>query len=371
MVTGLILSSVIIFLYVFLIILFIIGWRKIKYYRSKDIYCNIAVSVIVAVRNESENISFLLNDLKLQKYAKEKLQIIIVNDHSEDNTESIVSENIKNSFNIKLVKLSEGKYGKKEAIIEGINHANGKLIITTDADCRVNKNWVATIAKFYQTKQVKMIISPVLMNDDVSFFQKVQSLEFMSLIGSGASAIGIGHPIMCNGANLAFEKSVFDETMLEKKYVSGDDVFLLHNIKKNYSNKILFLKNRDAIVYTNSMGSLKELLNQRIRWASKSKSYSDIDSIIVSLIIFLSNSILSIYLILAFADIIYLYCFFLFFLIKTIIDFLFFIPIVKFFDKTKLLTLVLPVQFFYTFYVTFMATIGIFTKYNWKGRKCR
>jgi cellulose synthase/poly-beta-1,6-N-acetylglucosamine synthase-like glycosyltransferase len=149
------------------------------------------------------------------------------------------------------------------------------------------------------------------MKEKSNFFQKAQTLEFISLIGSGAGAIGLKHPIMCNGANLAYEKSVFKEKMLEKKFVSGEDVFLLHNLKKEYRDEILFLKNKDAIVQTNCLNNAKEFLNQRIRWQSKSKSYFDRDSIIVSLIVFFANSILLLNIFLAFSDIVFLYSFLL------------------------------------------------------------
>jgi len=364
-----IIFGIISLMYVLLIFCFYIGWRKIPFYRINSYSRNVNISVIISVRNEQEVITNLLNDLVLQNYSKERLQIIIVNDHSEDNTENIVEEYIREVKNIRLINLQNNKFGKKNAIIEGVNLAKGELIITTDADCRVRCNWVAAIAEFYKTEKPKMIISPVVMNENKSFFQKAQSLEFMSLIGAGAGATGVKHPFICNGANLAFEKSVFNNIMLENEHASGDDVFLLHNLKKKYRNKIVFLKNYDAVVNTNCLRTFKGFLNQRIRWTSKSKSYFDFDSIIISLIVFLMNSLLFVNIVLSFFYIEYLYSFLIIFILKTVIDITIFIPITRFFKKQKLLFFIIPVQFLYVLYVTFIVIISSFMKYSWKNRQ--
>ncbi len=364
-----IIFGIISLMYVLLIFCFYIGWRKIPFYRINSYSRTVNISVIISVRNEQEVITNLLDDLVLQNYSKDRLQIIIVNDHSEDNTENIVEEYIREVKNIRLINLQNNKFGKKNAIIEGVNLAKGELIITTDADCRVSCNWVAAIAEFYKTEKPKMIISPVVMNENKSFFQKAQSLEFMSLIGAGAGATGVKHPFICNGANLAFEKNVFVDNMLENKHVSGDDVFLLHNLKKENRNKIMFLKNSDAIVSTTCLNTLNEFFNQRVRWTSKSKLYFDVDSIVVSLIVFLVNSVLLLNIILSFIYIEFLYSFLIIFLIKTVIDILIFIPVTKFFKKQKLLLFIIPVQFIYIFYVTFIAIISSFIKYTWKDRQ--
>ncbi len=364
-----IIFGIISLMYVLLIFCFYIGWRKIPFYRINSYSRTVNISVIISVRNEQEVITNLLDDLVLQNYSKDRLQIIIVNDHSGDNTENIVEEYIREVKNIRLINLQNNKFGKKNAIIEGVNLAKGELIITTDADCRVSCNWVAAIAEFYKTEKPKMIISPVVMNENKSFFQKAQSLEFMSLIGAGAGATGVKHPFICNGANLAFEKNVFVDNMLENKHVSGDDVFLLHNLKKENRNKIMFLKNSDAIVSTTCLNTLNEFFNQRVRWTSKSKLYFDVDSIVVSLIVFLVNCVLLLNIILSFIYIEFLYSFLIIFLIKTVIDILIFIPVTKFFKKQKLLLFIIPVQFIYIFYVTFIAIISSFIKYTWKDRQ--
>jgi cellulose synthase/poly-beta-1,6-N-acetylglucosamine synthase-like glycosyltransferase len=189
-----------------------------------------------------------------------------------------------------LITLEAGKHGKKHALEAGIEKARGKLIVTTDADCAHGPNWLRSIALFYTRKKPKLIIGPVKMKGK-GFFEQFQSLEFLSLVASGAGAAGLGRPIMCNGANLAYEKDAFNELddAFQMNEYSGDDVFLLHRMKAKYKKDISFLKSEDAMVFTESPPTLKAFFKQRTRWASKSKSYKDADTIIISLLVLLIN----------------------------------------------------------------------------------
>src|SRR5690606_17909477 len=162
--------------------------------------------------------------------------------------------------------------GKKAAIRTGLDYAKGDLIVTTDADCQMGANWLAVIEEFYHSQKLKMVIGPVALHAGDALFSQMQSIEFASLIGSGAASFKLGIPSMCNGANLAYSKEVFfevngfEDTM---HLASGDDEFLMHKVVEKYPEKVSFLKNKEAVVKTNSMPDLNSFFNQRIRWASK------------------------------------------------------------------------------------------------------
>ncbi|MBI5219071.1 MAG: glycosyl transferase [Bacteroidia bacterium] len=249
--------------------------------------------------------------------------------------------------------------------------AKGDLIITTDGDCRMSDKWLSALITFYEAFKPKMIIGPVGFYNEKSIFEKIQSLEFLSLIGAGAGSAGIGHPVLCNGANLAFEKKIYIKfnNALNMDYASGDDVFLLHNLKKEYPENILFLKSADAIVFTKPQSNLYTLIQQRIRWSSKSKGFKDSDSIITAGIVWLMNISLLTVLILTFFNPVFLKLFLLLFILKSLADFLLLWKTTAFFNKQNLLFWFLPLQLVYFFYVSLIGIFGCFVKSKWKGRK--
>lgn len=143
--------------------------------------------------------------------------------------------------------------------------------------CKAHKNWISTIVSFYSIHKPVLIAGPVVITPLPGFFSKFQSLEFFSLIGSTAGSFGIQNPIMLNGANLTVEREAYYESIgsLENRSVSGDDVFLLLDIKRKYPEKLMFLKSTEAIVSVNPLNTVSEYIQQRLRWVSKSKYYSD------------------------------------------------------------------------------------------------
>ena len=107
------------------------------------------VSVVIAARNEEDHISNLINDLIVQEYPLDKLEVIIVNDRSADMTLSILNEASDNYAFIKIIsidELSKEMTPKKNALSKGIKSAVGEIIVLTDADCRVGKLWVSSMA---------------------------------------------------------------------------------------------------------------------------------------------------------------------------------------------------------------------------------
>jgi len=367
----LLLNIIIGFLYVFLITLFIIGWLKIHSFKSnKNFVSDIKISIIVAARNEENNIKNLIEDIINQDLSKDLYELIIINDFSEDDTKHIIEKYSENYHNILL--LNSDSKGKKAALQTGISQAKGQLIATTDADCRIGNEWLSTIYSYYKKYNPKMIVAPVafFQKDKLLSFNNLQALEFLSLIISGAGAIGLHKPIMCNGANLIFEKKVYEQLNdpFSNKYASGDDMLFMLKIKKLYPKKILFLKSQKAIVYTYAQKTLKSFVNQRIRWTSKSKAYKDFDLIFTSILILTINLLLFINLIISIFNINYFSNFLIILLIKSIPDFIFLLVTSNFFSSKKLLILFVPLQLFYFIYIVIIGFIGNFAKFKWKNR---
>jgi cellulose synthase/poly-beta-1,6-N-acetylglucosamine synthase-like glycosyltransferase len=364
--------------YAFVILAFTYGWFRLEKFVLSDKEPKTKVSIIIPARNEEQNITDILYDLLKQTYPKNLFEIIVVDDFSTDTTRNLIKDFINSNPDLK-VKLITSEIGspqisaKKQAIKSGLKNSSGELIVTTDADCRVNKNWLSTIIDFYEKKYPKMIVGPVCFVNENTWFKKLQSLEFLSLIASGAGAIEIGLPIMCNGANLAYQKQAFYEVngfKTKNEFVSGDDVFLLLKIKKKWgSSAITFLKNSDAVVYTGAKKSFWEFISQRIRWVSKSSGYTDFSIITTALVVYLFNFGLLAGFVLGLFYYELLPVVLIIFIVKLVIDLPVLVGITKFIRHRKLLWNYLLLQIIYVIYISFMGIIGNFLKFKWKGRK--
>jgi len=364
-------SLLVLLVYGITIVSFALGWFKLNYFSPTIQPAKKPVSIVIACRNEKNNLAHLFQSLLQQDYPKENTEIIIVDDHSEDNTYAALKQYAAKHKQLKILQNPATQQGKKAALAHGIQHSTSEIIVTTDADCRMGKRWLSELVAYYTTKKPKMLIAPVAFGPLTTIFAKFQALEFTSLILSGAGSVGINKPIMCNGANLLFEKSLFNENALYADYASGDDIFLLLQAKKKNSRDIHFIKSRDAIVYTTTNQTLSGFFNQRIRWTSKSKAYRDFDIIITALTVAASNFLLVFWLIYS------IFCpnqwniFVLLLAIKSLADLLILIPGTRFFHQQTLLWLFLPLQIIYPFYIVATAFMGWLANFSWKGRKLR
>ena len=360
-----------ILVYILLISLFFIGWIRQKPFIPKPSDTKPFTSIVICCRNEESYLPILLNCLKNQEYPVEKFEIILIDDHSTDTTLKIMQVFIETCKNARYYSLPAGIEGKKTGLRIAINLALGELILTTDADCQMHSEWLSTIVSFRMQTNADLIISPVAYGTNSSLFQKIQALEFASLIASGAATANLERPIMCNGANLAFMKSEYpsDTVALSSDSPSGDDIFLLQYLKKKNRYKIKFLKSPESLVYTVPSASLTEFINQRKRWFSKSSHYTDPDIIAVGLIVTFANFSLLLSLLLCITDAASWAFFLLLFAGKLVTDVIFLYPFLGFFNSKKLLWLAPFLEILYPFYIFYIIISSRIGKYIWKERK--
>ncbi|MGA9648218.1 MULTISPECIES: glycosyltransferase family 2 protein [Pedobacter] len=368
-------STALTLIYGFLVVTFITGWHKLIFFKAHNSESKTKVSIIVAARDEELNISKTIDDLLAQQYPKNLTEIIIIDDHSTDRTAEIVLSYV--NQNVKLIKLNEDKAlnsYKKKAIQTAIGSCSGDLIITTDADCRMGEKWLSSIVDFYQIKGYKMISSPVAYFQEHNLFERLQSLEFLYLIGLGASTIGNRKPSTCNGANLAYEKKTFYEVggfQGIDDLASGDDELLLHKIAAKYPDKIGFLKNQDAIVYTHAKATLASFIQQRKRWASKSTRYKNKSIIVLGVFVWSFNvSILANFIAGFFIPGFFMITFYQI-LAKMILESLFLWNVTGFAKRRSLMVLIPLLNVLHILYIIYIGIAGNSGKYNWKGRMVR
>ena len=343
------------------------------------------LSIIIPARNEEHNIGNCLESVFNQNYPAEKFEVIVINDHSTDNTSSVISSFQKD--NIRVFNLADfmqdqniNSY-KKKSIEIALRFCKGDLIITTDADCVSPPEWLTTIASFNKERKPAFIAMPVsFMQPPASdsfakkSFKIFQSLDFMTLQGITGASVSKKFHSMCNGANLAYEKKAFYEVNGFEginSIASGDDMLLMHKIQTKYPDGVHFLKSQNVIVQTKPEESLKDFLNQRIRWASKAGHYTDKKITTVLFLVYFLNAWT---LLLAICSFFFMQIFVLFLatiLLKTIVELIFLYPVAKFFGKQKLLWWFVPAQPFHILYTLAAGWLGKFGSYKWKGRKVK
>jgi poly-beta-1,6-N-acetyl-D-glucosamine synthase len=356
--------------YSILIIYYWQSWKSIPDYISSGQSAQTKISVIIPARNEEENIGQLLQALQEQSYSKEFFEVIVVDDHSTDNTAAMVKE----FPSIKLLELKNDNINsyKKKAIETGIAAATGELIVTTDADCLPKHEWLKIIAECKEEKQATLIVAPVVFENNTSFLEIFQALDFLTLQGiTGASVYKNIHS-MCNGANLTYERKAFYKVngfAGVDHIASGDDMLLMHKLWKKYPQHVQYLKSKDAIVTTQPMKTWKEFFNQRIRWASKARQYNDKRIFTVLLLVYLFNLSFLGLLVAGIWNSEFEIWFLALWIAKTIVEFPFVYSVATFFNKQKLMKYFFFFQPLHIFYTILSGLFGQLGKYEWKGRR--
>lgn len=361
--------------YLFLLIYLARGWHVLKRPYIKTSGFTTKVTILAAARNEEERIHLTIEDILAQDYPKNLTEIIIVDDHSTDSTSSVISGYA--NHGVKLLQLNEDRplnSYKKKAISEAIRLSSGELMVATDADCRMGSKWLSSIVSYYEQLQPVMISSPVSYFEERSLFERMQALEFYYLIGMGAAFIGNGRASTCNGANLAYRKDVFYEVGGFKgidDLASGDDELLLQKVAARFPGRIGFLKQYDAVVFTHAKHNLKEFLQQRRRWASKSVKYKDKKVVAVVVCIWLFNVSLVVNLGLGLYNVYFFKLAALQLLLKYLFELAYLLPVSTFFRRSRLvmlLIIIIPVHVIYFIYIGLLGNTGT---YIWKGREVR
>ena len=368
-----------IFLLIFLIALLVYSFL-IDYYRrswnrisSVDIQEveDVRVSVVVAVRNEEKNLPELIAHLERQNFPKTLFEVIIVNDHSTDGTGQLLHSLTNSDASIKILQLPEGITSKKKAIEEGVRASSGELIITTDADCRMNDLWIRSFAACYKRTGAQFIAAPVKMEGTFSLLDVFQSLDFLAMQAITGASVNNGFHTMCNGANLAYTKAAFVEVKGFEgidEIPSGDDMLLMHKILTRYPNKVLYMKDAAAIVTTPPESSWKKFLHQRIRWASKAVHYKDKRIIYVLALTYLVNVCYIVLAIAAVVNVYWLSFLLLLVLAKVLIEFPFVNAAAIFFGQQKLMKYFPFLQPLHIVYIVLSGWLGRFGSYEWKSR---
>ncbi len=346
----------------------IYGFNRMRRFSKTEFTPKTSFSIVISFRNEKENLPNLLHSISLLNYPKELMEVILVDDDSED---EFRIQNLE--FRIQTLKnIRKSNSPKKDAIETAIQIAKKNWIITTDADCLVQKDWLTIYDQYIQENEVKMVASGVCYIQKNGFLSAFQNLDFLSLQGATIGSFGIGKPFMCNGANFAYSKHFFKELngfQGNETIASGDDVFLLQKAVSFAPKKVGFLLAKESIVATKPVATWSELFQQRVRWASKSTGYSSIYGKLLALVVFGGNLAWIVSFLLWLIGFLDQNIFMLFVALKFLVDFILIYKTASFFESK--LQYVLASSLLYPFFSVSVAVYSLFGKYDWKGRSFR
>ena len=356
---------ILLFVYCLAIMTLIYGFNKVNSFEYLGLKPKTKFSIIVPFRNEAENLPKLLDSFSKLNYPADFFEVILVDDDSNFKFQIPDSK-----FQISIIdNIRVSNSPKKDAISTAMQVVKNDWIITTDADCTVNENWLSALDNYIQLHNVSMIAGAVSYHCKNSFLHHFQQLDLASLQGATIGSFGLKKGFMCNGANFAYTKSFFQKLNGfdgNDGIASGDDVFLLQKAIARFPEKVHYLKSKNNIVLTKPLDDWKSLFYQRVRWASKTSSYQSRFGIGLGLVVFGGNLSWVAGCGLLFGNgNFYLLCFLL--LAKFSVDFVLI-------NKTNGLLknkthFFLTSSLFYPFFSVSVALYSLFGRYEWKGRR--
>ncbi|KAF2079468.1 glycosyltransferase family 2 protein [Flavobacterium sharifuzzamanii] len=360
---------VILAIYIVSISLLIYGFFRVKKYQKTDLKPQTSFTIIVPFRNEEENLPKLLESFSKLNYPTDLFEVILVDDASIKKFQ-VSSFRFQVSI-IENIRISSSP--KKDAITTAIQYVKTDWVITTDADCIVPEKWLLTLDNYIQQNKVAMLAGAVTYQCENSFLDHFQQLDLTSLQGATIGSFGLNKGFMCNGANFAYRKSLFEKLNGfdgNDKIASGDDVFLLQKAIEKFPDEVHYLKAQEAIVVTKPTENWKTLFHQRVRWAAKTSSYRSSFGKLLGLIVFFGNlSFVIGFFFLLFG--IWSYpIFVLFAFSKFAIDCVLLSITNQFLTKTRIKSLLLS-SLLYPFFSSTVALYSLFGSYEWKDRQFR
>ncbi len=241
-------------------------------------------TVVVPFRNEEENLPILLT--ALQKNLPDQWRIILVNDHSDDDS----CKKVAPFLNLRTQLITAKGQGKKRALRTGIELAHSEWIITMDADLQLSDHWESNL--FQADWGSDMIIFSIEMDGEESVIETAQKIEFSIFQYLTQKTCYRGQAQLSNGAYFGFRRKSFIQVGgydTHAEISSGDDQFMLAYFRQ-HDKKITF-HNTEGKARILGLKQFRPLLQQRLRWAEKSKDLPLRDMQYLGIITLLANAV--------------------------------------------------------------------------------
>ncbi|MBI4428806.1 MAG: glycosyltransferase [Ignavibacteriales bacterium] len=334
-----------------------------------------SVAVVVAARNEARNLPRLLSCLMQQEYPADRLQVIIVDDRSEDETWEILERAERDHSSLTALRITDllpDFAPKKRALDLAIRSSESEIILLTDADCTPPPTWVrATVSYYRDGVNAVLGFSPYRFDARLpQLAEDMLSLDYFSLGAIAAASVGLGRPLTATGTNLSYRRSTFLQAQgFEniKRWVSGDDDLFIQRAVHEKLGGFSYALSPDAFVPAAAPSTWRQFWNQRIRYASKARQY-DVEMIVGLVAVYLLNAFIVAGIVSVFMG---QWSFFglalAAWIIKAALEYVFLLQASRGFGQRQLLKYFLPTEIFHPLYVAVFGFLGLFARYRWKG----
>ena len=353
-------------IYIIMISVFILGAINATYpvdegYRPR-------VSIIVAARNEEENIEPCLHSLGALDYPKDLLDIIIADDRSTDRTAEIVSQYAAVHGHMRLLRVVPDAAlppGKANAVTCAADTAAGEILMFTDADCTVPPTWVRDTVKYYSHPRIGAVAGFTSLTGQPPL-EQMQALDWFVLFSVAAATTRFGFPVTAVGTNLSVRKQAYESVGGYRKipFSVTEDYALYHAVTAGGLWKARFPMDAGALVQSKPCHTLTQLFGQKRRWFTGGRGM-DIKSMLIFAFPYIYNALILVGVFLApwWAVGIAL-------AVKLIVDLLLCLPAVIRFSRRSLLLIYPLFEVYYYIYVLLFPPLVLFgNKITWKGRK--
>ncbi|MEQ8706736.1 MAG: glycosyltransferase [Phaeodactylibacter sp.] len=350
-------------------------WNALPVFEAVTDLPSPSTTVLVAARNEAANISLCLRALSRQSYPAGRLQIVVIDDHSTDATAAIVAQH---PFpNLTLLRLPDGRYGKKAALELGAATTQSAIILTTDADCQPPTDWVWHQVQHLQSGQLNASTGPVVLTGTDSALFRFQALDMAGMMVLTAVGLRTNTWTLGNGANLAYYRAAFEEVggyTGNRATASGDDIFLIAKINTLHPYQVQFLKNANAAVPTPAAPGWRAFFRQRLRWGTKNAAApaSAGTTLALGIAFLLSWSIVLSPLLFFWVGKVALLLFVLLLALKSWADYHLLKTASRFFGQPRLLKSFAVSELLHIAYIALTGIASLLIRqYRWKGRTVR
>lgn len=344
-------------------------YKNLKRSKTKSLQEELPiVTIIVGAKNEEKNIGTCVDSILKLDYPAEKLQIIIIDNHSSDSTREILEDYQEAGKVIFLeTEPTQSKLaGKTLALSQAISKSSGKLIFTTDADCIVKPSWVKEIVKYYDDKTAG-VCSYTLIEPN-NMFSGMQAFDWLYLLTLCAGSDGINNQLSCVGNNMSYTLNSYNNVggYENIEFSVTEDFKLLQTIKEKLNDVTLKFPVDEKIVnITLPCADFKELYRQKQRWG-KGGLESKLLGYIVGFLGWSTGGLI------LFGWIYGIELYLLFLCGKFIIDLLFTMPVIIRFKYYRALKYFLVFEIYFAIYSFFLPFILLFDReVVWKGVKYR
>ena len=330
------------------------------------------VSILISARNEATGIRATLDSVLAQDYAG-KWEVWVADDRSTDDTPKILAEYAERNPKLHVITIKdipEGTSPKKHALSKLIDACDGDILCLTDADCLVKPTWVAGIVAEFEPG-IELVAGhsyiPTVPGKS-SILICMQAVETLIYRVAGTAGLAMRLPLTSTGNNLAYRKSFFKsvhgfENVL--KIQSGDDDLLMQKLAADRPWAMRYCIAESTFVTTNGKETLKELWEQRKRWASKTIYYTPKIVFVLSMV-FLFLAMQCVTAVLAPFSFKILVAALVAFVAKCVGDLVLILRGLRIFRQEHLIKWCIPVEIIHAPFTVLAVLFGLFGRFKWK-----